>query len=86
MKRLDGKGDVKIGWRSRLVGFRMVEESDDHIVIRMPWWVPKSVVPKVAKGMAEDSSLLDRGRDVTYRTAGHMMRVERSAGSTTEGP
>ena len=79
MKRVDGNGDVRIGWEGRLLGFRVVEESETHVVIRLPWWFPASWVPTVAEKLAASSAILDRGQGLSYRYANRLLRIERSA-------
>ena len=73
---MSGEGEVRVDLRHRLLGFRVVESDERHVVIRCPWWVLARVVPAAGERIRAESGLIDRGLRV--RTAGKLIRIERA--------
>jgi len=83
MKRADGNGDVRMSIGARVFGLRVVEQSDDHVVVRLPVWFPRQWIAEACRRLAEHSAILDSGAGLSYRCAGRLIRVERAAKART---
>ena len=58
---------------ARLLGFRVVERSSDHLVIRVPPWISREGIRRVVDRLREEQPLYDgTPRGMRIRTAGRL--------------
>lgn len=64
-----------VGPIARLAGFRWVERCDDHAVLRVPRWVPRSVIAEALRRIEADCRIL-YGQDARITHGRRLVRFD----------